>query len=149
MAAVTVHSDFGAQGKKICHCFHFFPSVHRCHGNRSESTEEATWFHGNGAYKLLSHRALAPRPRKIIYLLWTYVSHLYNGRHRRLLVLRVAQECAGAVSWMEPPWWQEHRLHMCPTYRLPLSKPSLATLLLNVQSAEHKGQYWAPNMVCP
>ena len=25
MAAVTVHSDFGAQENKICHCFHFFP----------------------------------------------------------------------------------------------------------------------------
>ena len=25
MAAVTVHSDFGVQEKKICHCFHFFP----------------------------------------------------------------------------------------------------------------------------
>ena len=25
MAAVTVSSDFGAQEKKICHCFHFFP----------------------------------------------------------------------------------------------------------------------------
>ena len=24
MAAVTIHSDFGAQEKKICHCFHFF-----------------------------------------------------------------------------------------------------------------------------
>ena len=24
MAAVTVHSDFGAQENKICHCFHFF-----------------------------------------------------------------------------------------------------------------------------
>ena len=29
MAAVTVHSDFGAQENKICHCFHFFPSI--CH----------------------------------------------------------------------------------------------------------------------
>ena len=28
MAAVTVHSDFGDQDK-ICHCFHFFPSI--CH----------------------------------------------------------------------------------------------------------------------
>ena len=31
MAAVTVHSDFGAQEKKICHCFQFslfyFPRV--------------------------------------------------------------------------------------------------------------------------
>ena len=27
MAAVTVHSDFGAQENKICHCFHFFPHV--------------------------------------------------------------------------------------------------------------------------
>ena len=25
MAAVTVCSDFGAQGNKICHSFHFFP----------------------------------------------------------------------------------------------------------------------------
>ena len=25
MAAVTVHSDFGAQENKICHCFHCFP----------------------------------------------------------------------------------------------------------------------------
>ena len=24
MAIVTIHSDFGAQGNKICHCFHFF-----------------------------------------------------------------------------------------------------------------------------
>ena len=25
MAAVIIHSDFGVQGKKICHCFHVFP----------------------------------------------------------------------------------------------------------------------------
>ena len=25
MGAVTIHSDFGAQEKKIYHCFHFFP----------------------------------------------------------------------------------------------------------------------------
>ena len=25
VAAVTLHSDFGAQENKICHCFHFFP----------------------------------------------------------------------------------------------------------------------------
>ena len=25
MAAVTVHSDFGGQENKVCHCFHFFP----------------------------------------------------------------------------------------------------------------------------
>ena len=29
MAAVTIHSDFGAQQKKVCHCFHFSPSI--CH----------------------------------------------------------------------------------------------------------------------
>ena len=23
--AVTIHSDFGAQEYKTCHCFHFFP----------------------------------------------------------------------------------------------------------------------------
>ena len=25
LAVVTIFSDFGAQEKKICHCFHFFP----------------------------------------------------------------------------------------------------------------------------
>ena len=25
VAAVTIHSDFGVQENKICHCFHFFP----------------------------------------------------------------------------------------------------------------------------
>ena len=25
MAAVTIHSDFGAQENKICHCLHFLP----------------------------------------------------------------------------------------------------------------------------
>ena len=29
MAAVTIHCDFGAQVNKICHCFHFPPSI--CH----------------------------------------------------------------------------------------------------------------------
>ena len=28
MAAVTVCSHFGAQDNKICHCFHFFPSIY-------------------------------------------------------------------------------------------------------------------------
>ena len=27
VTAVTIHSDFGAQENKICHCFHFFPSI--------------------------------------------------------------------------------------------------------------------------
>ena len=27
MAAVTIHSDFGAQENKICHCLHFSPSI--------------------------------------------------------------------------------------------------------------------------
>ena len=29
MAAVTVDSDFGAQEKKICHCFYFSPFICR------------------------------------------------------------------------------------------------------------------------
>ena len=33
MATVTIHSDFGAQGNKICHCFHFPPFyVHEAMG---------------------------------------------------------------------------------------------------------------------
>ena len=29
MAAVTIYSDFGAPQNKVCHCFHWFPSL--CH----------------------------------------------------------------------------------------------------------------------
>ena len=29
LAAVTICSDFGAQGNKVCHCFHCSPSI--CH----------------------------------------------------------------------------------------------------------------------
>ena len=29
MAAVIVHSDFGAQENKTCHCFHVFPICHK------------------------------------------------------------------------------------------------------------------------
>ena len=27
MATVTIHNDFGAQEDKVCHCFHFSPSI--------------------------------------------------------------------------------------------------------------------------
>ena len=27
VVAVTIHSDFGAQENKVCHCFHFFPHL--------------------------------------------------------------------------------------------------------------------------
>ena len=37
MAAVTAHSDFGAQEDKICHCFIFSPSI--CH----EVREQMPW----------------------------------------------------------------------------------------------------------
>ena len=32
MAAITICSDFGAQGKKICPCFHFSPLLQRLYG---------------------------------------------------------------------------------------------------------------------
>ena len=31
-AAVTMHSDFGAQENIICYCFHFFPICHEVMG---------------------------------------------------------------------------------------------------------------------
>ena len=45
MAAVTVHSDFGTQENKICHCFHFVPIClpwsdgTRCHNLRFLNVE--------------------------------------------------------------------------------------------------------------
>ena len=38
MAAVTVHSDFGAPKNKICHCFHLFP-IHLLWSDRIRSHE--------------------------------------------------------------------------------------------------------------
>ena len=32
MAAVTIHSDSGAQESKVCHCFHCFPICHEVMG---------------------------------------------------------------------------------------------------------------------
>ena len=32
MAAVTIHSDFGAQENKVCHCFHCFSICHEVMG---------------------------------------------------------------------------------------------------------------------
>ena len=37
MAAVTVHSDFGVQANKICHCFHLFTFYLQWH----DGTEKA------------------------------------------------------------------------------------------------------------
>ena len=34
MAAVTIHNDFEAQEKKICHYFHFFPYLPWSDGTR-------------------------------------------------------------------------------------------------------------------
>jgi len=43
MAAVTVYSDFGAQENKICHYFHFSPSVsHKVDINSSKDQNHAT-----------------------------------------------------------------------------------------------------------
>ena len=51
MAAVTIHSDFGAQENKICHCFHFFyfylpwSDGTRCHDLSFLNTEfQASFF---------------------------------------------------------------------------------------------------------
>ena len=32
MAVVKIHSDFGAEEKKVCHCFYFFPISHEVMG---------------------------------------------------------------------------------------------------------------------
>ena len=44
LAAITVRSDFGAQENKICHCFHFPPSI--CHGT--------LWYNSVGAGPLIT-----------------------------------------------------------------------------------------------
>ena len=42
MAAVTVHSDFGAQEEEICHYFHLFPLYWSC-SNRLEGMTLVFW----------------------------------------------------------------------------------------------------------
>ena len=56
MATATIHSDFGAQENKICHCFHFLPALltsntsfdfSRGHYLKAWSPEENLDFHSN------------------------------------------------------------------------------------------------------
>ena len=42
MAAVTVHSNFGAQENKICHCLHFFP-IYLPWNDESKRGEWKSW----------------------------------------------------------------------------------------------------------
>ena len=42
MAAVIINSDFGAQENKICHCFHFSPSI-RHEGNGTGCHDLSFW----------------------------------------------------------------------------------------------------------
>ena len=54
MATITIHSDFGAQENKICHCFYFFPfslswsDRIRCHDLSFLNAEfQASFFHSS------------------------------------------------------------------------------------------------------
>ena len=65
MVAVTVHSGFGAQENKICHCFHFFPIYlpwsdgTGCHDLSFLNVEfQASFF--NSPVSLLSRGSLVP-----------------------------------------------------------------------------------------
>ena len=56
MAAVPVHSDFGAQEKKICHCFHFSPSI----GHEVMGLDAMTFVCSTLSFKPAFHSTLSP-----------------------------------------------------------------------------------------
>ena len=78
MAAVTVRSDFGAQGKKICHCLHCFPFY-------------LPWSDGTGCHDLgffnvessASFFTLSPHPLLASYSHWCHRIHFDQWRPPR------------------------------------------------------------------
>ena len=64
MAAVTTHSDLGAQENKICHCFHFFPFY-------------LPWSHGTRCHNL-SFWMLSFKPA-FSFVSFTLIKKLFNS----------------------------------------------------------------------
>ena len=59
MASVTIHSDFGAQENKMCHCFHCFPIYlpwsdrTGCHGVSFLNVEKQQWSFSLSSFTLI------------------------------------------------------------------------------------------------
>ena len=75
MAAVTVHSDFGVQENKVCHCFHFSPSL--CH--EVMAPDAMIFVFECWVLRQVSHSSLSPSsrgslvPLYFLPLAWCYL----------------------------------------------------------------------------
>ena len=120
MAAVTGHSDFGAQEKKISHCFHFFPLY-------------LSWSHGTRASLIvqLVKNPPAMQETSVQFLSWEDPLEKGKGAHSSILGLplwlscyRICLQCrrpgfdpwVGKIPWRRIPtpvfWPREfHRLY--------------------------------------
>ena len=63
MAAVTILSDFGAQENKVCHCFHYSPSI--CH-DMLESMGSQRIGH-DLALNTVSHEVMGPDAMILVF----------------------------------------------------------------------------------
>ena len=82
MAAVTIHSDFGAQENKICHCFHFPPSI--CH----EVMVQMPWssFFECLVLSQLFYSSVSPSSRQSLVPLSLSTIRVVSSAYLRLLI---------------------------------------------------------------
>ena len=99
MAAITICRDFGAQEKKICHCFQFFPIY-------------LPWRDRTGCYDLHSWM-LSFKPAFSLYY-FTFIKNLFRSSF--LAAIKVDNQVSHLVmsNYLRPHGLQHTRLP-CPT----------------------------------
>ena len=79
MAALAIHSDFGVQENKICHCFHFSPSIY----HEVMGPDAMILIFWNLAFKPAFHSPLSPSsrgslvPLRFLLLEWCHL-HIWG-----------------------------------------------------------------------
>ena len=125
MAAVTIHSDFGAQENKICHCFHFFP-FYLPWSDRTRC-QDFSFFHAElqvSLFTLLFHphqKALDDVPLHFLPLEW-YHLHIwgcwyFSGWSWFQLVIHPAQRFAWCTLYTLSYGGLAEPLRLAPGWR--------------------------------
>ena len=93
MASVTIHSDFGAQENKICHCFHFFPFY-------------LPWSGGTGAmilvFWILNFKAT------FSLSFFTFIKRLFSSSSLSVIRLVSSVQSVSHVRLFVTPWMAAH-----------------------------------------
>ena len=101
MASVTIHSDFGAQENKICHCFHFFPFY-------------LPWSGGTGAmilvFWILNFKAT------FSLSFFTFIKRLFSSSSLSVIRLVSSVQSVSHVRLFVTPWMAAHHSSLSITY---------------------------------